>query len=46
MLAPQDYLASGKAYTRMYDEIIIALPRKKTYVNDLVLWDEDLADHW
>ena len=40
------YLASGNAYTRMYDEIIIDLPRNKTYVNELVLWDEELVDPW
>ena len=40
------YLASGGAYTRRYDEIIIDIPRKTKCVDDTVLWDEKLADHW
>ena len=45
-VAPQGYLASGDAYTRRYDEIIIDIPRKTKCVDDTVLWDEILADHW
>ena len=45
-VAPQGYLASGDAYIRRYDEIIIDMPRKTKCVDDMVLWDMDLADHW
>ena len=45
-VAPQGYLASGDAYTRRYDEIIIDIPRKTKCVDGTVLWDEKLADHW
>ena len=45
-VAPQGYLASGDAYTHRYDDIIIDLHRKTKCVDDTVLWDELLADHW
>lgn len=45
-VAPQGYLASGDAYTRRYDEIIVDTPRKTKCVDDTVLWDEKLVDHW
>ena len=45
-VAPQGYLASGDAYTRRYDEIIVDIPRKTKCVDDTVLWDMNLADHW
>ena len=31
---------------RRYDEIIIDIPRKTMSVDDTVLLDEKLADHW
>ena len=43
-MAPQGYLASGNAYTRRYDKIIIDIPRKTKCVN--VLWGEELVDNW
>ena len=45
-VAPQGYLANGDAYTRRYDEIIVDIPRKIKCVDDTVLWDMKLADHW
>ena len=39
-------MASGDAYTRRYDENIIDVPKKTKCVDDTVLWDKKLADHW
>ena len=45
-MAPQGFLASGDEYTRRYDDIKILVPRKTKCVDDTVLLDEKLADHW
>ena len=45
-VAPQGYLTSRDAYTCRYDKIITDIPRKTKCVDDTVLWDEKLADHW
>ena len=44
-VAPQGYLASGDAYTRGYDEIVVDIPRKTKYVDDTSIWVMQLADH-
>ena len=45
-MAPKTYLASRDAYMRKYDEMIIDIPRRTKFVDDTVLLDENLADHW
>ena len=43
---PQGFVASGDAYTYRYDMIIIDVPRKTKCVDDCVLWDEEVLEHW
>ena len=45
-VAPQGYVASGDGYTHRYDRIIADIPRKTKCVDDTVLWDDNLAEHW
>lgn len=45
-VAPQGYIASGDGYTHRYDRIIADIPRKTKCVDDTVLWDTSLEDHW
>ena len=40
---PQGFLASGDAYTRRYDELISHIPRKVKCIDDVLLWDNDIA---
>ena len=41
-VAPQGYIASGDAYTRRFDEIIVDIPRKTKCVDDTLLWDSSI----
>ena len=45
-VAPQGFLASGDGYSRRFDEIIVDLERKTKCVDDTLMWDNDLVDHW
>ena len=45
-VAPQGFLASGDAYSRRFDEIIADMERKTKCVDDTLMWDKDLSDHW
>lgn len=45
-VAPQGFLASGDGYTRRFDEIIAEFDRKTKCVDDTVMWDSDLKEHW
>ena len=44
--APQGFLASGDGCARRYDEIIKDVQRKTKCVDDTVMWDNELSDHW
>ena len=41
-VAPQGYIASGDAYTRRYDELVMDFPRKVKCVDDALLWSSSL----
>ena len=43
-VAPQGYIASGDAYTRRYDELVMDFPRKVKCVDDALLWDNSIAE--
>lgn len=45
-MAPQGFLASGDSYTRRFDEIIADMERKSKCVDDTIMWDAELAEHW
>ena len=45
-VAPQGFLASGDAYSRRFDEIITDVERKTKCVDDTLMWDNGLAEHW
>ena len=40
--APMGFQASGDAYTRRFDDIMVDMPRKTRIVDDTILWDSDL----
>ena len=44
--APMGFLASQDAYTQRYDAIITDVPRKTKCVDDTIMWDADLEEHW
>ncbi|KAK4317363.1 hypothetical protein Pmani_011526 [Petrolisthes manimaculis] len=44
--APMGFLASQDAYTQRYDSIITDVPRKTKCVDDTIMWDTDLNEHW
>ena len=44
--APMGFLASQDAYTHRYDAIIADIPRKTKCVDDTIIWDADLEEHW
>ena len=44
--SPQGLCSSGDAYTRRFDEIIANIPRKFKIVDDCLLYDETLEDHF
>ena len=43
---PQGFSASGDAYNQRFDRLIENYERKTKNVDDVLLWDEDLAAHW
>jgi putative transposase len=45
-VAPQGFVASSDGYNARYDEVLAEVPRKAKCVDDLALWDKDLATHW
>ena len=45
-VAPQGFLASGDAYSRRFDEIISDVERKTKCVDDTLMWDDNLTEHW
>ena len=44
--APQGFLASGDGYNQRYEQLIEDMDRRTRCVDDLCLWDGDLAAHW
>ena len=44
--APMGFLASQDAYTERFDAIIADTPRKSKCVDDTILWDSRLEEHW
>ena len=44
--APMGFLASQDAYTERLDAIITDVSRKSKCVDDTVMWDDDLEEHW
>ena len=40
------FLASGDAYSRRFDEIITDVERKTKCVDDTLIWDDNLNEHW
>ena len=44
--APMGFLASQDAYTERFDAIIADVPRKSKCVDDTILWDRNLEEHW
>jgi len=45
-VVPQGFLASGDGYARRFDEIITDVERKTKCVDDTLMWDESLEEHW
>jgi len=45
-VAPQGFLASGDGYARRYDELIADVQRKSKCVDDTIMWDTLLEEHW
>ena len=43
---PQGFLAAGDAYTRRYDEIIADVARKVKIVDDTLLYDDTIEQHF
>ena len=45
-MAPQGFMAAGDGYNQRYDNLIADVPRKTKCVDDVVMWDETLEEHW
>ena len=45
-VAPQGFMAAGDGYNQRYDNLIADVPRKTKCVDDVVMWDETLEEHW
>jgi len=45
-VAPQGFLASGDGYARRYNELIADVQRKSKCVDDTIMWDTLLEEHW
>ena len=45
-MALQGFLASGDGYARRFDEIIADVERKTKCVDDTLMWDNSLEEHW
>ena len=43
-VAPQGYIASGDAYTRRSDEVVMDFPRKTKCVDDCCLWSNSIEE--
>ena len=43
---PQGFLSSGDGYNRRFDAILSDFTRKERCVDDTVIYDDNLADHW
>ena len=43
-VAPQGYIASGDAYTRRCDEVVMDFPRKTKCVDDCLLWSNSIEE--
>ena len=44
--APQGFMAAGDGYNQRYDNLIASIPRKSKCVDDVIMWDETLQEHW
>ena len=44
--APQGFLSSGDGYNRRFDAILSDFERKERCVDDTVIYDKNLEDHW
>ena len=44
--APQGFMASGDGYNQRYDNLIADTPRKSKCVDDVIMWDETVEEHW
>ena len=40
--SPQGHMASGDAYTRRFDDVIVDVPRKRKIVDDVLLYDTSI----
>ena len=45
-VAPQGFLASGDAYNQRFGRVLDRTERKTRCVDDVAMWDKDLAVHW
>ena len=45
-MAPQGFLASGDGYARRFDELITDTERKSKCVDDTIMWDDGIEEHW
>ena len=45
-VAPQGFMAAGDGYNQRYDNLIAHIPRKSKCVDDTIMWDEILEEHW
>ena len=43
---PQGFIASGDAYTSRYDDIIKDVPRKIKIIDDTLLYDPTIKEHF
>ena len=44
-MAPRRYFASGHAFTRIYDQDIVDIPRNTKFLDNTVLLYEKFAEH-
>ena len=44
--APQGFMAAGDGYNQRYDNLIADIARKSKCVDDVIIWDETLEEHW
>ena len=45
-VAPQGYIASGDAYTRRYDELVMDFPCKVKCIDDCLLWSNSIEEEF
>ena len=41
---PQEYIAAGDGYTRMYDEMVANIPNKTKCIDDTLVWPDNITD--